>query len=73
LKENQKLEQAPLAHRRRADDTGTKQCADKTLGMKFRKRGNSLYLAVLIGGSMSTNYYDILPLFAHAQIPFSLR
>ena len=26
-----------------------KQCADKNLGTKFRQRGNSLYLAVLIG------------------------
>jgi hypothetical protein len=26
-----------------------KQCADKNLGTQFRQRGNSLYLAVLIG------------------------
>jgi hypothetical protein len=30
-------------------ETDPKQCADKHLGTTFRKRGNPLYLAVVIG------------------------
>jgi hypothetical protein len=48
LKENQKLEQAPRSHLERKSEIDLKQCADKSLGTKFRKRGNPLYLAFLI-------------------------
>ena len=42
-------EKPPLAHLDGTSETDPKQCADKHLGTKFRKRGNPLYLAFLIG------------------------
>ena len=49
LKENDNRKKAPLAHLDGTSETDLKQCADKNLGTKFRKRGSPLYLAFLIG------------------------
>jgi hypothetical protein len=46
LKENDNGEKAPLADLDGTSETDQKQCADKHLGTKFRKRGNPLYLAI---------------------------
>ena len=46
LKENDNREKTPLADLDGTSETDPKQCADKHLGMKFRKRGNPLYLAI---------------------------
>ena len=47
-----------------------KQCADKNLGTKFRKRGNPLYLAFLIGRTKSTLNYDILRFLQTSSAPY---
>ena len=59
LKENNNQKNTPLTRLKETSESDLKQCADKNLGTKFRKRGNPLYLAFLIGRPMSTTYYDI--------------
>jgi hypothetical protein len=54
-----------------ASETDLKQCADRNLGTKFRKRGNPLYLAVLIGRTKSTLNYAISRLFTHGHFLLS--
>jgi hypothetical protein len=46
LKENDNRKKAPLADLDGTSETDLKQCADKYLGTKFRKRRNPLYLAI---------------------------
>ena len=55
--DNRKKRRSLISMERRRIDP--KQCADKHLGTKFRKRGNPLYLAFLIGRTKSTLNYDI--------------
>jgi hypothetical protein len=45
LKENNNQKKAPLTRLKETSESDLKQCADKNLGTKFRKRGNPLYLA----------------------------
>src|SRR5258706_4675708 len=54
IERERQSEKAPLAHLDGTSETDLKQCADKNLGTKFRKRGNPLYLAFLIGRAKST-------------------
>ncbi len=69
LKTNDNRIKARLADRNGTSDNDLKQCADRHLGTKFRKRGDPLYLAVLIGRTRSTLNYAILRLFAHKNAP----
>ena len=55
LKRKRQLEKAPLAYLDGTSKTDQKQCADKALGTTFRQRGNSLYLAFLIGRTKSSH------------------
>jgi hypothetical protein len=52
---------------------GENQCADNLLQAKRRANEVRFILPFLIGRTKSTLNYDILRLFAHAQIPFSLH
>jgi hypothetical protein len=49
IEREQQSGKTPLADLDGTSDIYLKQCADKYLGTEFRKRGNPLYLAVLIG------------------------
>lgn len=53
------VSKAPPRHLAGSKRAAQNQCADKNLGTKFRERGNSLYLAVLIGRTKSTLNYAI--------------
>ena len=55
--DNRKKRRSLISMERRRIDPN--QCADKHLGAKFRKRGNPLYLAFLIGRAKSTLNYAI--------------
>jgi hypothetical protein len=69
LQTKEKRQQRPrhtLPHNERARQ---KQCADRNLGTKFRQRGNSLYLAFLIGRAKSTHSYAFLRLFELQPLP----
>ena len=55
--DNRKKRRSLISMERRSIDP--KQCADKHLGTKFRKLGNPLYLAFLIGRAKSTLNYAI--------------
>ena|SRR6266702_5795125 len=69
LKTKKKVSAAPPPYRERA---AQKQCADKNLGTKFRQRGNSLYLAFLIGRAKSTHSYAFFRFLRTSSAPFSL-
>jgi hypothetical protein len=60
LKTKKEVSEAPTPHLTDSNEPLEKQCADKNLGTKFRQRGNSLYLAFLIGRAKSTHSYAFL-------------
>ncbi|WP_423959909.1 hypothetical protein [Bradyrhizobium sp.] len=69
LKQNDNWEKRRSPRLDETSKTDLKQCADKYLVTPFRKRGNPLYLAFLIGRSKSTLNYAIFN-FSHMRISF---
>jgi len=70
LETKKKVSEAPPPHLTGSNRAAKKQCADKNLGTKFRKRGNSLYLAVLVGRAKSTPSYAFLRLLQTSSAPY---
>ena len=70
LKTKQEIPKAPPPHLTGSNRAAQKQCADKNLGTKFRQRGNSLYLAFLIGRAKSTPSYAFLRLLQTSSAPY---
>lgn len=69
-KQKRKCQQRPRHTSPRKERARQKQCADKNLGTKFRQRGNSLYLAFLIGRARSTPSYAFLRVLQTSSAPY---
>lgn len=51
----------------RTSEADLKQCADKNLERKFRQRGNSLYLAVIIGRNFRVVFAIVVFFWCHSN------